>query len=132
MKATTVSETVHADPDDLEAQAHEKIAEGHALLAKAQRLRSKRTTNPSADVVDVRRWAKARGLSERGVVDAGRRGDFACFTPAGRVRGLWARVSDLEGWLLGRDARKPVTASEDAPIDDAVRAAVLDFTRRVG
>ena len=113
--STTVATT--ETPDELEATAHERIAEGHALLARARRMR----TTPAPDA-----WLTLEGAGEiakvRGRVlrDAGRRGEIA-IDHAGRS----PRVTraEVERWIASRRIARPVLETAVSP-REAARAAV--------
>jgi hypothetical protein len=112
---TTAAET--ETPDEIEATAHERIAEGHALLARARRMR----TAPAADVwLTLDAAGKIADVRGRVIRDASRRGELV-IDHAGRS----PRVTraELDRWLASRRRSTP-TAAETLSPREAARAAV--------
>ncbi|MFO0673470.1 MAG: hypothetical protein U0235_28280 [Polyangiaceae bacterium] len=123
MQTTRTSHT--DDPDDLEVQGHERIAEGHALLAAARRLRASRSPAPSGHV-SVAIAAEAIGVKPRVITDAGHRGELT-LGRAGRTPTV--DRAELARWLTSRST-PPAPSSDVSVVDDAERA-VRDAARRM-
>lgn len=107
--------------DELEAEAHEKIAEGHALLARARRMR----TAPAAETwLTLEAAGQIANVRARVIRDAGRRGELV-IDHAGRS----PRVTraEIDRWLASRRAR--VASAEMTP-REAARAAVAARAQR--
>lgn len=112
------------DPDSLEASGHERIAEGHALLARAARLR--RPEAPADAWIPLpstkpREVVDGYAVTVRSVLDAGRRGEL----PLRSTRPPAVRRSDLEAWSAARTTRRRpplVTLPEADDADDYARA----------
>jgi hypothetical protein len=104
-------------PDEIEAAAHERIAEGHALLARARRLR----TAPAAEQwLTLDAAGEIAGVRGRVIRDAGRRGELV-IDHAGRS----PRVTraELDRWIASRRRGTPIVTRALSP-REAARAAV--------
>lgn len=111
MNRSSVTTDVQS-PDELEAMAHEKIAEGNALLAKAKRLRIAGTSS-------VPRWLDDKACRERYgcsiavFTAAAKRGEIEI----GRVgRSPRVREDVADRWVAER-ARKAPPPADAAPAD---------------
>ncbi len=114
---TTPVATETTNADELEAMGHEKIAEGHALLAQARR---KRTT-PAADAwLTLEAAGEIAKVQGRVIRDAGRRGEIE-IEHAGRKPVV--RRSEVERWMRSRRRAVVLETVETSP-REAARAAV--------
>lgn len=101
--------------EELEALAHERIAEGHALLARARRMR----TAPAADAwMALDAAGEIAGVRGRVIRDAGARGEIAIDRAGKSPR---VQRSELERWMTSR--RRATRTTEVSP-REAARAAV--------
>lgn len=115
---TTPDETETATTDELAALAHERIAEGHALLARAHRMC---TTPPASGWLTLDAAGDIAGVRGRVIRDAGRRGEIA-IDHAGRSP-LVTR-GELERWIVSRRRERTVDAVPALSPREAARAAV--------
>lgn len=105
-----------ATADELEAMGHEKIAEGHALLAQARRKAANAPVDAWLTLAEAGEIAKVRG---RVIADAGRRGDIEIDRASRSPR---VRRSEVDRWLrTGRRSTENVTTLSPR---EAARAAV--------
>ena len=115
---TAATTTTTTTADEIEATAHEKIAEGHALLARARRMR---TTPPADELLDRERLEADYPIRFRVVTDAARRGENVCIEHIGRKAVV--RRSILEAWIASRRTAATEKLEALSP-RDAARAAV--------
>lgn len=107
--------------DELEALAHERISEGHALLARARRMR----TEPASDAWLTLDAAGALvGVKGRVIRDGGRRGELV-IEHAGKSPRV--RRSEVERWVASRKTPAPSTVQSPR---EAARAAVADRAKK--
>jgi hypothetical protein len=113
----------HESADALEAEAHEKIAEGHALLARARRLRAV----PNADeYIPLQQAAERIGATPRMLRDAAARGELVIEGPKlARV----VRRSSFERWLASHRLQ-PTTPSRNADERADARGSVVRAAAR--
>jgi hypothetical protein len=104
--------------DELEASAHEKIAEGHALLARARRMR----TLPASDVwLSLDAAGEIAGVRGRVLRDAGRRGEVV-IDHVGRSPRV--NRAELERWIRSRRHAEVTPSDVALSPREAARAAV--------
>ena len=114
--------TIAETPDEIEAAGHDLIAEGHAFLARARRLR---VTPPVDELLDTESVELEFRIRFRVVTDAARRGDLT-LEHAGRKP--LVRRSALEAWVSRRPKAAAVTAPNVSP-RQAARDAVAARAR---
>ncbi len=104
--------------DEIEATAHERIAEGHTLLARACRMRIESLADAWIPL-DVA--GRELGIRPRVIMDAARRGEIK-LGGAGRRRVVLR--SELTRWVASRPAKVSVT--NDVDDDRAEERASLE------
>lgn len=126
MSASTQTALVTAD--EIEAKAHERIAEGHTLLAQARRMRAVPAAGNAWLLLGVA--AVRLGIRVHVLRDAARRGELAL----GQIgRRSAVRESELDRWIIAK--RPPSKTAANDTVEDpraAARAAVSAAANRVG
>lgn len=121
MKPTDISVKT---PDELEREGHEKIAQGHALLAQAAAARIRPVADELLDDAGVRRHF---AIKIRALVEAAGRGEPIEVLRAGRSPRV--RRADVERWMAWREAERPKRAAAP-PAESSAEDAYLALVER--